>query len=76
MDTYLIEITDSKAYKLLKNLEELNIIKVLKKNRQEKAKSEVSSTARFRGALKLTDVQYKDFQTHAREIRNEWPDTI
>lgn len=26
----------------------------------------------FRGALKLTDEQYADFQTHLKDIRNEW----
>jgi hypothetical protein len=26
----------------------------------------------FRGALRLTDEQYKDFQQHATDIRNEW----
>jgi hypothetical protein len=26
----------------------------------------------FRGTLKLTDEQYADFQTHLKDIRNEW----
>ena len=26
----------------------------------------------FRGALKLTDKQYNDFQKHIEDIRNEW----
>jgi len=26
----------------------------------------------FRGTLKLTDEQYTDFQTHLKDIRNEW----
>jgi hypothetical protein len=26
----------------------------------------------FRGALKLTDEQYADFQTHIKDIRDEW----
>ena len=30
METLLIELTNQKAYKLLKDLEDLNIIKVLK----------------------------------------------
>lgn len=76
MDTYLIGITDNKAHKLLKNLEELKIIKVLKRNKEEKVQEAVSNTAQFRGALQLTDTQYADFQTHAKEIRNEWPDNI
>lgn len=32
METLLIELTDNKAYKLLRNLEELNLIRVVKKN--------------------------------------------
>jgi len=31
METVLLQINDSKAYKLLENLEELNIIKVLER---------------------------------------------
>ena len=26
----------------------------------------------FRGTLKLTAEQYQDFQTHLKDIRNEW----
>jgi uncharacterized protein (DUF433 family) len=26
----------------------------------------------FRGALKLTDEQYQDFQKHLKDVRNEW----
>jgi hypothetical protein len=26
----------------------------------------------FRGALKLTDEQYQDFQNHLTDLRNEW----
>ena len=34
IDTYLIELTNDSAYKLLKNLEDLKIIKVLKKEKK------------------------------------------
>jgi hypothetical protein len=76
METYLIELTNSQAYRLLKDLEELKIIKVLKKSRQRGQKVNKSSTARFRGALKLTNDQYIDFQQHAKDIRNEWQENI
>jgi len=77
MDTYIIEITNSKAYKLLKDLEDLNIIKVLKKDRVKKTPEvATSSTADFRGALKLSKEKFEDFQRHAQEIRKEWPENI
>jgi len=71
MVTYLIEITNNKAHKLLQDLEDLQIIKVLKKEMHEKQVNK-SSTAQFRGALKLSDKQYLDFQKHAKDIRNEY----
>jgi len=71
MDTYLIEITNNKAHKLLQDLEDLQIIKVLKKEMHEKQVNK-SSTAQFRGALKLIDKQYLDFQKHSKDIRNEY----
>ncbi len=30
----------------------------------------------FRGALKLTEEQYQDFQQHIKDIRNEWDGDI
>jgi hypothetical protein len=38
MDTYLIELTNSTAYRLLQDLEDLKIIRVLKKEIQKKKK--------------------------------------
>ena len=34
--------------------------------------SEKKKPSDFRGALNLTDDQYKDFQNHLNEIRDEW----
>ena len=31
-----------------------------------------SKTNKLRGSLNLSDEQYKDFQQHAKKIRNEW----
>ncbi len=73
MDTYLIELTDNNAYKLLQDLEDLKIIKVLRKEMNTK-QPDKSRTAKFRGVLELSDEQYLDFQKHAKEIRNEWPE--
>ncbi|HEY5325367.1 MAG TPA: hypothetical protein VIJ27_00055 [Mucilaginibacter sp.] len=39
-------------------------------NEQENLKKKKPSD--FRGALKLTADQYDDFQSHIKDIRNEW----
>ena len=39
MDTYLIELTNSSAHRLLQDLEDLKIIKVLKKELQKKQRT-------------------------------------
>ncbi|GAA4299915.1 hypothetical protein [Compostibacter hankyongensis] len=77
METILIQLTHNKAYRLLRDLEELKVIKVLKKHIKEEAKPpQESSTAKFRGSLNLTAEQYRDFQQHAKDIRNEWHNDI
>jgi|GEM_PF-1695910 len=76
MDIYLIELTNSNADRLLQDLEYLKIIKVLKKQMHKNKQTQESSPAQFRGALKLSNEQYLDFQKHAKDIRNEWKDNI
>lgn len=41
---------------------------------QESPKKKKASD--FRGSLKLSDEQYNDFQTHLKDIRNEWHNDI
>lgn len=72
MDTILLQVNNEKAYRLIEDLEALDIIKVLKKNKAEKLQTGAANTARFRGALKLTPVQYNDFLQQTQEMRNEW----
>ncbi len=38
--------------------------------KEEKANK--ANTGKLRGTLNLSDGQYKDFQQHAKDIRNEW----
>jgi hypothetical protein len=77
MDTVLLQIKNNNAYKLIENLEALNIVKVLKKVQTTKSKKVVhSKTANFRGALKLSKEKLNDFQKHGKEIRKEWPENI
>jgi len=47
---------------LLYPLDELNELEDAKKKRPSD----------FRGALKLSDEQYQDFQSHIKNIRDEW----
>jgi hypothetical protein len=68
MDTVLLEITNEKAYKLIQDLEALDIVKILEKNPKPKE----SLSKRFAGSLNLTDQQYIEFQQHVIDSRNEW----
>lgn len=73
----LLEIKDNKAYKLIENLEALNVVRILEKSQIPKNKKIAhSKTANFRGALKLSKEKLNDFQKHATEIRKEWPENI
>ena len=68
MDTVLVQINNNKAYKLLEDLEGLQIIKVLKKSIGSKQKI----SEKFGGKLNLTDKEYNEFQQHLKDARNEW----
>lgn len=75
MNTVLIEITDNRAYRFLESLEDLNVIKVIDKKEENKPK-ETSPTAKFRGALKLTEEEHNSLLQHIETIRNEWSNDI
>lgn len=68
METLLVQINDRKAYKLLKDLEDLQIIKVIKKNIRSKQKL----SEKYAGKLP-SDVAVK-LQKHTTKSRNEWGD--
>lgn len=68
MDTMLIQLTNQKAIKLLYELEELHLIKVLKKNINPKQKL----SEKYAGSLHLTDEQYNQFQEYLTQSRKEW----
>ncbi|MBC7554096.1 MAG: hypothetical protein H7257_08960 [Taibaiella sp.] len=68
MQTVLIEITNSKALRLLKDLEALNLIKLL----QTPGKPGLDFAERFGGKLNLSDTEYRDFQQHVSKSRVEW----
>jgi hypothetical protein len=39
-------------------------------------KAIIKKTRKLRGALKLSDKQYKDFQQHTKNTRSEWDRSI
>jgi hypothetical protein len=66
MDTMLIQLTNQKALKLLYELEELNLIKVLKENVQTKQKL----SEKYAGKLP-SDIA-NELQDYVTKSRNEW----
>jgi CTP-dependent riboflavin kinase len=71
MDTLLIQLTNQKAAKLIQDLEDLQIIKVLSKGSSQEKLSD-----KFRGSLNLTDQEYNDIQHQLTDMRNEWERNI
>ena len=70
MDTILIQVTSPKTLKLLQDLEELNLLRVLKKNISDKKRL----SEKYAGRLPL-DIA-KDLQKHIEQSRNEWDSNI
>jgi hypothetical protein len=66
MKTILIQIKDNKVYKLLEDLEDLNIIKILKKNVDSKEKL----SEKYAG--KLSSEVADEMQEYVKQSRNEW----
>jgi len=66
MDTVLIQLTTPRTMKLLLELEELILLRVLKRN--------ISSDTRLsdKYAGKLSATTEEDLQKHIEQSRNEW----
>jgi hypothetical protein len=66
METVLIQIKNKKAYKLLKDLEDLHIIKLIKKGNSGKQKL----SDKYHGSLpgKVAD----ELQEYVSQSRSEW----
>jgi len=69
METVLIQINNSKAYKLLEALEDLNILKVLKKSTLPQPKL----SEKYKGVFSEEDA--KSFNEHTKTMRKEWDNT-
>ncbi|OJW72750.1 MAG: hypothetical protein BGO68_04325 [Candidatus Amoebophilus sp. 36-38] len=66
METVLVQINNNKAYKLLQDLEELHIIKVLKKGIQLQLKL----SEKYKNVFSAEDA--KNFNEHIQATRKEW----
>jgi len=66
MEIITIELTNQKAYKILKDLEELNIIKLVKK-------PESLSSLRSKIQTKMSN---EDINRHLANLRQEWQKVI
>lgn len=65
-NTMLIELTNKKAVKLLRDLEELKLIKVLKENIAVKQKL----SDKYRGSISKEEGE--KLNKHIEDSRNEW----
>ncbi len=66
----LIQLTNKKALKLLQDMEELNLIKVLNEN-VDAVKLNLSE--KYRNVFTKEDA--KSFNEHTQEMRKEWDNT-
>jgi hypothetical protein len=66
METVLIQITNPKTIKLLFELEEHNLLRVLKRN----IKSDTKLSEKYKGKLPFEVAE--DLQRHIEQSRNEW----
>jgi hypothetical protein len=62
MDTLIIELTNSKAYKLLQDMEDLNLIKVIKKK---------NKMSELRGKL-TSSMTNEEIDNQLKTLREEW----
>jgi hypothetical protein len=66
METIVVQITNNKALKLLQELEELNLIKLLKRN------TDTSQKLPEKYAGKLSSAFVDKLQQHINQSRSEW----
>lgn len=69
METILVQINDNKAYRLLKDLEDLQLIKLLEKSIQSD-KTGIDRITKYKGAMSKQPLQQVDQELN--ELRKEW----
>lgn len=66
METIVVQITNNKALRLLQELEELNLIKLLKRH------TDISQKLSEKYAGKLSSATVDKLQEHIKQSRGEW----
>ena len=66
-NTLLIQLTNNKAIKLIRELEELHLIKVLKENIMP---AKIKLSDKYRGSISKT--AGKNLSDHIMQMRNGW----
>lgn len=69
-NTILIQVTNEKARKILHELEELNLIKVVKENLPP---GKVKLSDKYKNVFSMEDA--KNFDKHTQIMREEWNNT-
>ena len=69
METVLIHIKNNKAYKLLEDLEDLDVLKILEKSDIPQQKL----SEKYRGIFSKEDAL--NFNDHTNSMRKEWDNT-
>jgi hypothetical protein len=68
-DTMIIEVTNKKAVRLLHELEELHLIKVVRKNATS---TQTKISDKYKGVFSKEDAE--SFDLHTQKMRDEWND--
>jgi hypothetical protein len=70
MDTVIVQLTTPKTMKLLLELEDLHLLRVLKRN----ISSDIKLSDKYAGKLPANIAD--DLQQHIEQSRNEWDSSI
>ncbi|WP_428657335.1 hypothetical protein [Runella sp.] len=74
METLLIEIRNPKGLNLIRDLEEMDIIRIVKREGKPQPQTAQKLSERFAG--KLPQEEGEALQKYINESRNEWERTI
>ena len=67
MQTIIIQITDNNALKLLQSLEDMHLIKVLKRDIEP---VQVKLSEKYKGFISIKEGQ--ELNNHIKQMRDEW----
>ena len=74
MDTLTIELMSNRALPLLQELENLNIIRLIKPKKEQVIKEPdvIKELFELQGAMQLDKEHYDEYQAFVKQVRNEW----